>query len=195
MLEKHLRQQIQQLGVDCLAEKLSHFFTAAQLTYFAGLLGLLVLPLYYFGYVYLACAFLMLSGLCDMLDGSIARLTKTSSSWGNACDIVMDRVVEISVVFALFSINPQVRGVACLLMLASMLLCITSFLVVGIFSANDSHKSFHYSEGLMERAEAFLFFIFMMIWPSWFYQLSYLFSGLVLYTAFVRMKEFYIQVT
>lgn len=71
---------------------------------------------------------------------------------------MVDRVVEFVVVLALWFVAPQQRGLWCLLMLGSMLLCITSFLVVGIFSENQSQKSFHYSSGLMERAEAFSFF-------------------------------------
>lgn len=63
-------------------------------------------------------------------------------------------------------IAPQERGLWCMLTLGSMLLCITSFLVVGIFTENQSQKSFHYSPGLMKRAEAFSFFIAMMIWPA-----------------------------
>ena len=79
-------------------------------------------------------------------------------------------------------------------MLGSMLLCITSFLVVGIFVANDSHKSFHYNPGIMERAEAFIFFIAMMLWPSAFVGLAMLFSLLVTLTAIIRLTQFYKQI-
>ncbi len=103
----------------------------------------------------------------------------------------MDRVVEILIVLALFIVDPLNRGGACLGMLASMLLCIITFLVVGVFTKNNSQKIFHYSGGLMERAEAFIFFLAMMIWPSYFLALSYTFSILVLMTTIIRLKEYY----
>lgn len=75
-------------------------------------------------------------------------------------------------------------------MLSSVLLCITSFLVVGIFSQNTTEKSFYYSPGLIERFEAFLFFSLMMFLPGIFSYLAYAFSGLVLMTALIRMAQF-----
>ena len=91
-------------------------------------------------------------------------------------------------------VDPVHRALWCFLMLGSMLLCITSFLVVGIFVANDSHKSFHYNPGIMERAEAFIFFIAMMLWPSAFVGLAMLFSLLVTLTAIIRLTQFYKQI-
>ncbi|WBV63947.1 CDP-alcohol phosphatidyltransferase family protein [Legionella pneumophila 130b] len=116
-----------------------------------------MIPALWLNLPYLAISLLLLSGYCDTLDGTIARLTNHSSDWGSVLDIMTDRVVEVGVVFALWAINPNERGLGSLLMMASILLCITSFLVVGIFKTNDSEKSFHYSPGLIERAEAFVF--------------------------------------
>lgn len=55
-------------------------------------------------------------------------------------------------------------------------------------------KNFHYSPGVMERAEAFIFFIAMMLWPSAFGKLAALFSVLVLFTAGIRLHQFYQQI-
>lgn len=159
MLEKCLRHQVQRIVVDNLAKFLSKHLSSIQLTLLAGFLGLLVFPLLWWGAITSAVISLLLSGLCDMLDGTVARFTQCSTPWGSVLDIVMDRIVEITVVLALFIVEPYTRGAACLFMLSSMLICITTFLVVGIFTANDSNKSFHYSEGLMERAEAFIFLL------------------------------------
>lgn len=190
MLEKHLRLTVQRYLVDPIAESLSLYLTPIHLTLISGVLGLFVLPLSYLDFPICACLSLLLSGLFDMLDGTVARMTHTSSQWGAVLDIVMDRVVEMTVIFALFLMDPIGRGGASLAMMASILLCITSFLVVGIFSENDSQKSFHYSEGLMERAEAFIFFILMMLFPSLVIPLSFIFTSLVLWTAIIRLKEF-----
>ncbi len=83
------------------------------------------------------------------------------------------------------------HSLVCLLMLASIALCTNSFLVAGIFNKNHSDKSFHYSPGLMERAEAFIFFILMMALPAQFNLLGYLFVLLVTLTACLRLLEMY----
>jgi len=193
MIEQSIRHYYQAIFVDPAAVWISRWISPNGITYLSGTLGILVLPALWFDFVGLAVVLLILSGYCDTLDGSIARALNQVSDWGSALDIVMDRLVEIVVVFALYSVDPGARGVWCLLMLSSMLLCITSFLVVGIFSENHSHKSFHYSAGFMERAEAFVFFVVMMIWPSFFGLLALLFSVLVFVTAFIRLKQFRFQ--
>ena len=191
MIEQFLRPQYQRILVNPIAHVLSQHVTPNQITLFSGLLGLLVLPALVLNQVYLAIGLLLLSGYCDTLDGTLARLRHYSSDWGSVLDIITDRVVEPSVVFALWAVAPNQRGLGCLLMMASMLICITSFLVVGIFNPNDSEKSFHYSPGLMERAEAFAFFIAMMIWPNAFFILALVFSLLVILTAVLRVTAFH----
>jgi hypothetical protein len=75
-------------------------------------------------------------------------------------------------------------------MLVSIFICVTTFLVVGIFNEKRGEKAFYYSLGLMERPEAFIFFIAMFLFPSWFLVLAVTFSVLVLWTALSRMCEF-----
>jgi phosphatidylglycerophosphate synthase len=190
MMEHYLRPSYQQVLVNPVANRLRGRVTPNQITVLSGVFGVLVLPALVFNQVFLAIGLLLLSGYCDTLDGTLARAGQEISHWGSALDIMIDRLVELGVVLALWAVAPEVRGLWCLLMLGSMLLCITSFLVVGIFTANDSSKSFHYSPGLMERAEAFLFFIAMMLWPSMFVWLALLFTLLVLATAVSRLLEF-----
>ena len=109
---------------------------------------------------------------------------------GAVLDIFSDRCVESALVVGFYWLDPIGRGLPAIAMLVSILLCITSFLVVGIFSENESQKSFHYSPGLMERTEAFIFFALMMFLPQWFHLLAWVFAGLVLYTGVRRIIEF-----
>jgi archaetidylinositol phosphate synthase len=90
----------------------------------------------------------------------------------------------------LFWVAPDERGWLCLIMLSATLCCVTSFLVVGIFSENNTSKSFYYSPGLMERFEAFLFFIAMILWPTAFLLLAIAYIGLVGVTTLIRICEF-----
>lgn len=160
------------------------------LTFAALVAGIAVIPMLAWGSVGAAIVLLLLSGYLDTLDGSLARATKRSTAAGAVFDIVSDRIVEFAVVMALYSVDTGTRALGCLLMLGSILVCITSFLVVGIFSANEGEKSFHYDPGLMERTEAFLFFGLMILLPGLFPWLAIAFSFLVALTALIRVCAF-----
>jgi phosphatidylglycerophosphate synthase len=109
---------------------------------------------------------------------------------GAVWDITADRLVECTVILGLFGCDPISRAWLTALMLSSVLLCVTSFLVVGIFSRNTSEKSFHYSPGLIERAEALICWSITILWPSTYFFLSYLFTSLVCLTAVIRLWQF-----
>ncbi len=143
------------------------------------------------GYVWIPTLLLLLSGYLDMLDGSLARFQGTSSPSGAVLDIISDRVVEFAVVLGLYLVQGSERGLLSLCMLGSIFLCVTSFLVVGIFSQNTSTKSFHYSSGLIERAEAFIFFIALIVFPTFFAPLAIAFTALVLYTTAHRLMQWH----
>lgn len=160
------------------------------ITLIAGCLGLCIPYLCYNQMPYCSLALLTLSGFLDTLDGALARAQGKQSELGAVLDIFIDRVVESATVFGIYLVDPTTLGSYCILMLISMLLCITSFLVVGIFNENEGDKSFHYSPGLMERTEAFCFFAAMILFPYFFNLLAFAFTSLVLLTAFIRIYEF-----
>lgn len=164
-----------------------------QLTGFSCITGVCVLPLLLLKLTFFALLLLTLSGFLDTLDGALARQEGKTSNLGAAIDILSDRVVEFAVILGLMLIDPASRAISCHLMLGSVFLCVTTFMIVGIFTKNDSKKGFHYSSGLIERAEAFVFFAAMIALPSEFLLLSSVFSGLVLVTAFMRMFHFAMQ--
>lgn len=188
MIDSYFRPPFQKLLIDPIARRLVGV-PANLITALSCLLGLAVIPLLAFDFSIAAASALIFSGYLDALDGTIARLRRESSPFGTVLDICADRVVESAVVIGLLLVDPD-RALLCLAMLASILLCITSFLVVGIFSENDSHKSFHYSPGLIERAEAFLFFLGMMLLPTIFAPLATAFAALVILTAVLRIRQF-----
>lgn len=165
-------------------------FPPSLLTLFALLFGLLI-PLFCVLHLpMLACTALALSGYLDTLDGTVARERGLCSPIGAAFDITSDRIVEFATILGLFYLYPHERGAYCLIMLGSILICITTFLVVAIFMRNESEKGFHYSPGLIERAEAFAFFGAMLLFPSLFYLLAACFSVAVFVTALLRLIEF-----
>lgn len=192
MLETYLRPHYQKFLVDPLAARLQcyRFLSPQWITLYACVLGVFAALLLWQQHQWIACFVLLLSGYLDTLDGTLARMTQMSSAEGAVFDIVGDRVVEFAVILGLFSVEPAVRALPVLWMLGSVLICVSSFLVVGIFVEKEGQKSFYYSAGLIERAEAFLFFAAMMLLPEWFVGLAWVFSGLVLLTAALRVFQF-----
>ena len=191
MIETHLRPFYQKYCVDPIATRLPASLQPHRVTLFACLVGILTAPILIAGYPIFACCFLILSGYLDTLDGTLARQQNSSSPIGAVFDITADRIVEIAVILGLFDLDPVNRGWLSLGMLGAILVCVTTFLVVGIFAENTSSKGFHYSPGLIERAEAFFFFISMMLFPAYFTYLALLFILLVLTTSLLRVWEFW----
>ncbi len=193
MLNYYFQTHYQRFLLDPILKYVNLRCSPVQITLLAGLIGLLVFPALKLQLPLLATALLLISGFLDTLDGALARKLGATSDWGAALDIIVDRVVELTIILALFSLDPSRRGWVCLLMLGSVLLCMTSFLIVGIFTRNETAKSFYYSPGLMERAEAFIFFCLMIWFPAHINGLAILFICLTLWTALVRVKQFYKQ--
>lgn len=191
MIEEAIRPWLQKKYLDDSAKLLINLGLSDpnKITMLSCLSGLLFFPLLLCGYKIFSVIALLLSGCFDILDGSVARMTDRTSDVGTVFDIMSDRIVELGVVLGLFFISPESRALASLIMLGSMLLCITSFLVVGIVSDKVREKTFDYSPGLMERPEAFIFFILMVFLPEKFNVLAAVFSILVFYTAINRVIE------
>lgn len=191
MIEAYVKPAYQKYFLNpILSYRFTRKFTPNTITFLSLLTGVCIMPALYMHQPIIASLLLLLSGYFDTLDGALARKTHQSSAVGTVFDIMSDRMVECSIVIGLCSIDPAGRGIWALLMVCSMLICITSFLVVGIFAQNQSEKSFHYSPGLMERAEAFIIFALMIWLPAQFITLAGLFSLLVLWTGGKRIKEF-----
>ncbi|NGX43724.1 MAG: Inner membrane protein YnjF [Chlamydiae bacterium] len=191
MIDSRYRSPYQSLLIDPILPKLvklninPHIYTS-----FAFISGVAIIPALYFQSNGFAFLLLLLSGFLDTLDGSIARAKNATTPKGAVFDIISDRAVEASIIIGLYLMDPSSRGLLCLLMLSSAFLCVTSFLVVAVFVENDSSKGFHYSPGIMERAEAFLFFSVMILFPSTFETLAWIFVVLVALTAVIRIWEF-----
>ena len=191
MLEKFLRPTFSKLFIQPFATYLikAPLISPCLISFLGCILGIIASFLIASNNQVIGLIFLALSSYMDILDGSLARLSKKSSDFGTVLDILCDRIVEFAIVLALYCLYGN--ALLSLWMLGSILICVTSFLVVGIFIDNETHKGFHYSRGLMERPEAFLFFGLMVMFPSIFKVLAILFSILVIATALIRTSQFY----
>ncbi len=161
-------------------------FTPNVVTLLAFLFGLGAGVLLYFRLPIPAVLVLWFSGLLDAVDGTMARLSGKSSLFGAVLDVTGDRVVELGFVWALALRHPD-----CLLPLLGLVSCIllsmTVFLTTGMLAQNHSGKSFYYPAGLMERTEGFLLFSLMALFQAELAPITWVFAGLILFTAIQRL--------
>ncbi|AJI47815.1 CDP-alcohol phosphatidyltransferase family protein [Francisella philomiragia] len=189
MIEQKIRPIFQKIFVDNVAKLVAPIIAPNVVTILSLICGL-VAAVSFFINQYLCVFLLLLSGYLDILDGSVARLQNSSSSFGTMLDILSDRFVESFIIIVIFINQLDIAWVG-LLMMMSIIVCISSFLLVGIFSQKESSKSFYYSPGLIERAETFIFFIVMILLPSTVFVLGLIYTLLVLWTTLYRCYEFY----
>ena len=188
MLEVYLRPIYQSFLVDPIARWFSNY-SPMLITYLACLIGVLVAPALMYGHPSLAIFFLLVSGFLDTLDGTVARINNSVTEQGIIFDIVSDRMVEAAVIVGLFAVDPSHRAWLSLAMMASCYVCMTSFLVVGIFSPNRGQGTMQYNPGIIERAEAFVFFLLMICLPHHFSILGWAFVGFVMYIAYSHLAR------
>ncbi len=140
---------------------------ANQVTVIAFMVGIIASVLIFFDKPYLGVVTLWLSGFLDAVDGSMARESKTSSSWGTVLDVTFDRIVEGGIIIALALRHPNPGILFLLLLLAvSIIFTMTIFLTVGALSDKKSEKSFYYQPGIAERTEGFILFSLMVVFQS-----------------------------
>lgn len=162
-------------------------FTANTVTWIAMLLGVGSAAVYTLGYPILAVIILWISGYLDSVDGTMARMTKTTP-WGNIMDITFDRVVEGSIMMSILVVHPD-ASLPLALDLFGILVVITTFLVAGNVIENSGIKGFHYNPGLMERTEAFTVFSLMMLIPSFLQLITWIFFILLALTAIKHLID------
>ncbi|QVL58139.1 MAG: CDP-alcohol phosphatidyltransferase family protein [Simkaniaceae bacterium] len=191
MIDSNFRNPYQRLVIHPLLKwGIINRLSPQVLTLFGVLTGVMIPICLYFQKSHWALICLALSGFFDTLDGSLARHLGKTSPKGAVLDITSDRLVEFAIILGLYLHAPEGRALLSLGMLGAVFLCVTTFLVVGIFQVNSSEKSFHYSPGLIERGEAFLFFTLMILFPFFFAPLAILFISLTSLTAYIRIFQF-----
>lgn len=146
--------------------------------------GLVLLPRWYS----LSLTLLWLSGLFDVLDGSVARLSKSSSPLGAFLDLIFDRVVEAFFII-LFALSHPELSTAAMVFLGSVIFNFSTFMVAGNLFKNESEKSMHYDVGIIERTETFIAFSLMLILPSYAVLILFIFNIMILFTGVLRFSR------
>jgi phosphatidylglycerophosphate synthase len=144
-------------------------------------------------------ALILISRLCDALDGAVARQTQATDA-GGFLDIALDFLFYAGIVLAFAVAKPAANALAAATLLAAFVGTGSSFLAFATLAAKRSmtseiypNKSFYFLGGLTEATETLLFFMAMCIWPQWFAQLAYAFALLCGLTIITRIVGGYLR--
>jgi phosphatidylglycerophosphate synthase len=131
---------------------------------------------------------LWLSGFLDIIDGTVARLTKSSTRVGAYMDLISDRMVESSFILGFAWLFPE-NYFACLLFLVSVIFNFTTFVLAGALFENKGNKGLHYDAGLAERTETFIVFTLMAFLPFFSYYILMMFNFIIFITGIIRFMK------
>lgn len=189
MLERFIRPKIQSF-FNILSLVIGKRTTPNQITLGAFITGLLSALCIALSYNLLALILLWLSGLFDLLDGSIARLYNKKSNVGAFIDLISDRLVESALILG-FAYQMPENMWAYLYFLCALLFHFSTFVTAGALFKNTGNKSLHHEYSYIERAEAFIVFSLMMLLPSYSFWILTLFSILIFLDAGNRLFNIY----
>lgn len=132
---------------------------------------------------------LLLSRLCDALDGAVARLGTGSSAVGGFLDIALDFVFYALMVLAFALAEPTRNALAAAVLITAFVGTGSSFLAFAALAAQRGwhnpqmpDKAFYFVGGLTEATETLAVLCAMCWWPQCFVPLAYGFAGLCFVT-------------
>jgi phosphatidylglycerophosphate synthase len=157
------------------------------LTYAALALGVTAGLFFYWQRPWTALLMVLVSGLIDAVDGRVARLSGRTSAWGGVLDLTFDRVVEAAVLLGIALPYPE-RHVPALVLACTWYVNLCVFLAVGAASDRHSEKIIAYPPGLLERTEALLFMLAVVVAPGWAPAAGYVYAALSALTAAQRFR-------
>lgn len=180
--------------LDRLGAALAQRGVSANAVTMTGLALGLVAALLIVGQYYLAAAaVIVVSRLCDGLDGAVARATR-KTDFGGFLDIVLDFVFYGAIPLGFIVADPQANGLAGGLLLFSFYVNGSSFLAYAVMAEKRSMttdvrgaKSLYFTTGLAEATETIVVFLAFCLFPTWFPVLAALFALVCLYTALSRI--------
>ncbi len=138
-------------------------------------------------------ALLLLSRVCDGLDGAVARATVPTDR-GGFLDITLDFLFYAAIVLAFGFADPARNALPAAVLLASFIGTGSSFLAFAALAEKQGlsdtalpGKSFYFLGGLTEATETLLAFAAMCLWPQWFPQIAVVFAAMCLLTTALRI--------
>ncbi len=169
--------------------------SADHVTILACLLGLTAAGLIAFGYLLTALVLIIVSRICDGLDGSVARASQ-KTDFGGYLDITLDFVFYGAVPLGFVVLDPAANGLAGAALIFAFYVNGASFLAYavvaekrGLSTTARGVKSIYFTTGLAEASETFFVFGVFCLWPAWFVPVAWVFTVICLYTALSRIMQ------
>lgn len=138
-------------------------------------------------------ALILLSRLCDALDGAVARQSRVTDA-GGFLDIALDFVFYASIPLAFAVAAPAANALPAAVLLAAFMGTSSSFLAFaaiaakrGLTSVAWPDKSIYFLGGLTEATETLAVLLAMCLWPQHFALLAYGFAALCAITTASRI--------
>ena len=167
--------------------------SANQLTVLGFAIGLVAAVLVATHYFMAAVAMILLSRLCDALDGAIARQTRVTDA-GGFLDIALDFLFYAAMPLAFAVADPARNALPAAVLLAAFVGTMSSFLAFAVMAAKRGitslaypDKSFYFLGGLTEATETLAFLVAMCLWPHHFPVLAFGFAALCAITTATRI--------
>jgi phosphatidylglycerophosphate synthase len=142
----------------------------------------------------LGSALILLSRLCDALDGAVARQTQATDA-GAFLDIAFDFLFYASVPLGFAIAAPLQNALPAAALLAGFIGTGSSFLAFSALAAKRNlhstdypDKSIYFLGGLTEATETIAVFLAMCIWPEHFALWAYGFATLCALTTAMRIR-------
>jgi phosphatidylglycerophosphate synthase len=181
-------------AVDALAHQLVKSGAKADhITLLAFGLGIIAAVLIVFQYFLAGAAMVLLSRLCDALDGAVARQTQATDA-GGFLDISLDFLFYASIPMAFAITDPAANALPAAVLLAAFMGTGSSFLAFaalaakrGLTNIDYPHKSLYFLGGLAEATETLVFFMAICLWPQHFEVLAYLYAAVCCVTIATRI--------
>ncbi len=192
MLDTRLRPYVD-IVLGKLALSLVRFGISANIiTIFGGVVGLCACVATALAAYDVALLLLCLNRICDGLDGAVARLTQPTD-FGGFLDIVVD-FLFYSLLPLSFAISRPEDSLAAAFLITSFVGTGTSFLAFAMMAEKRNitvetplAKGFFYLGGLIEGTETIILLALILIFPTWFGVLAFVFGSLCWITTGYRI--------
>lgn len=144
---------------------------------------------------WLGLVLLLVSRVCDGLDGAVARI-QGKSDFGGYIDIVFDFIFYGVIPLAFIIADPASNAVAGGVLIFSFYANGASFLAFAIMAEKHGlkteqrgEKSIFFTTGLAEATETIGVFVAFCLFPTYFAPIAYVFAAVCFYTTAVRIWQ------
>ncbi|WAP68956.1 CDP-alcohol phosphatidyltransferase family protein [Jiella pelagia] len=193
MLDAVLRRRIDP-PVERLATRLVAAGVGANAVTAAGLvIGLAAALAIALGAPLVGLVLILLSRLCDGLDGAIAKKTRPTDL-GGYLDIVFDFVFYGAIPLGFAVLDPAQNALPAAVLLLTFYANGASFLAYAILAEKRKiatevrgTKSFFFSTGLAEASETIIAFCLFCLFPAWFPVIALVFAAMTAWTCAARI--------